>query len=63
MSRRQENVIDTPSLVPAKRAQAQPIAIDVNGQGSGATDSLNPSQATSIDRNRRGKATSDVPNP
>jgi cytoskeletal protein CcmA (bactofilin family) len=63
MSRRQENVIDTPSLVPAKRAQAQPIAIDVNGQGSGTTDSLNPSQATSIDRNRRGKATSDVPTP
>ena len=29
MSRRQENVIDTPSLVPAKRSAAQ--AIDVNG--------------------------------
>ena len=32
MSRRQENVIDTPSLVPSKRLQAQPISIDVNGQ-------------------------------
>jgi cytoskeletal protein CcmA (bactofilin family) len=63
MSRRQENVIDTPSLVPAKRIQAQPISIDVNGQGSVATEGLNPSQATPIDRNRRGKATSDVPNP
>ena len=63
MSRRQENVIDTPSLVPAKRIQAQPISIDVNGQGGGATEGLNPSQATPIDRNRRGKATSDVPNP
>ena len=63
MSRRQENVIDTPSLVPAKRAQAQPIAIDVNGQGGGASEGLNPSQAAPIDRNRRGKATSDVPNP
>src|SRR5262245_1608371 len=29
MSRRQENVIDTPSLIPAKRSPAQ--AIDVNG--------------------------------
>jgi cytoskeletal protein CcmA (bactofilin family) len=29
MSRRQENVIDTPSLIPAKRSAAQ--AIDVNG--------------------------------
>ena len=63
MSRRQENVIDTPSLVPAKRIQAQPISIDVNGQGGGTTEGLNPAQATPIDRNRRGKATSDVPNP
>ena len=63
MSRRQENVIDTPSLVPAKTIQAQPISIDVNGQGGVATEGLNPSQATPIDRNRRGKATSDVPNP
>jgi cytoskeletal protein CcmA (bactofilin family) len=31
MSRRQENVIDTPSLIPAKRSAAQ--AIDVNGSG------------------------------
>jgi cytoskeletal protein CcmA (bactofilin family) len=45
MSRRQENVIDTPSLVPAKRLQAQPISIDGNGQGGGAPEALNPSQA------------------
>src|SRR6185437_4857743 len=63
MSRRQENVIDTPSLVPTKRAPAQ--VINMNGQGNGASDALNlsPAQATPIDRNRRGKATSDVPNP
>jgi len=58
MSRRQESVIDTPSLVPSKRLQAQPISIDVNGQG-GAPEDLNLSQTTPIDRNRRGKATSD----
>src|SRR5262245_13564243 len=63
MSRRQENVIDTPSLVPAKHLQAQPISIDGNGQGGGAPEALNPPQAKPIDRNRRGKATSDVPNP
>jgi cytoskeletal protein CcmA (bactofilin family) len=63
MSRRQENVIDTPSLVPAKRPQAQAISIDGNGQGNGVSDGLNPPQAAPIDRNRRGKATSDVPNP
>ena len=62
MSRRQENVIDTPSLDPAKHLQAQPISIDGNGQG-GAPEALNPPQAKPIDRNRRGKATSDVPNP
>ena len=63
MSRRQENVIDTPSLVPSKRLQAQPISIDVNGQDGGAPEGLNSPQAAPIDRNRRGKATSDVPNP
>jgi cytoskeletal protein CcmA (bactofilin family) len=63
MSRRQENVIDTPSLVPAKRLQAQPISLDVNGQGGGTPEGLNPPQAAQIDRNRRGKATSDAPNP
>jgi len=63
MSRRQENVIDTPSLIPAKRGQAQPISIDVNGQGGGAHEGLNPSQAATLDRNRRGKSASDVPNP
>ena len=43
MSRRQENVIDTPSLVPVQRSQTQ--AIKVNGQGDAASDGLNPSQA------------------
>jgi cytoskeletal protein CcmA (bactofilin family) len=38
MSRRQENVIDTPSLVPTKRAPAQ--VINMNGQGNGASDPL-----------------------
>src|ERR1700741_981653 len=62
MSRRQERVIDTPSLVPSKRLQAQPISIDVNGQGGGPED-LNSTQTASFDRNRRGKPTSDIPNP
>ena len=63
MSRRQENVIDTPSLVPAKRSPAQ--AVNVNGQGDGASDGLNPSQAQAapIDRKARGNTTSNVPNP
>jgi cytoskeletal protein CcmA (bactofilin family) len=63
MSRRQENVIDTPSLVPAKRSQAH--AINGNGQGNGASDGLNPSQAQAapIDRKARGNTTSNVPNP
>ena len=39
MSRRQENAIDTPSLVPTKRAPAQ--VISMNGQGNGASDALN----------------------
>jgi cytoskeletal protein CcmA (bactofilin family) len=39
MSRRQENVIDTPALVPTKRAPAQ--VINMNGQGNGASDALN----------------------
>ena len=39
MSRRQENAIDTPSLVPAKRAPAQ--VVSMNGQGNGASDALN----------------------
>jgi cytoskeletal protein CcmA (bactofilin family) len=43
MSKRQENAIDTPSLIPAQRSQAR--AINVNGQGDGALDGLNPSQA------------------
>jgi cytoskeletal protein CcmA (bactofilin family) len=36
MSRRQDDVIDTPSLVPAKRAQG----VNVNGQGNGASEGL-----------------------
>jgi cytoskeletal protein CcmA (bactofilin family) len=43
MSRRQEDVIDTPSLVPARRPQAQ--GINVNGQGNGASEGFNLSQA------------------
>ena len=43
MSRRQESGIDTPSLVPAQRSQAE--AINVNGQGDAASDGLNPSRA------------------
>jgi cytoskeletal protein CcmA (bactofilin family) len=63
MSRRQENVIGTPSLVPAKRSPAQ--AINVNVQGNGASDGLNPSQtqAAPIERKGRSNTTSNVPNP
>src|SRR5262249_48371913 len=63
MSRRQENAIDTPSIVPAKRSQARPISIDANGQGGGAREGLSPPQAAPIGGNRRSKATSDVHNP
>ena len=42
MSRRQENVIDTPSRVQANRRQPQDVPIDGNGKGNGASDSLNP---------------------
>ncbi|HVQ78859.1 MAG: polymer-forming cytoskeletal protein [Pseudolabrys sp.] len=59
MSRRQDTVIDTPSLVPAKRSQAQPMAIDLNGQGNG----LDTSQAVPLDRSRRSKLASDLSNP
>jgi hypothetical protein len=63
MSRRQENAVDTPSLVPAKRSPAQ--AINVDGQGNGASDSLKPSQtqAAPIDRKGRSNTRSNVPNP
>jgi len=54
MSRRQENVIDTPSLVPAKRSAPQ--SINVNGQGTVASDGLNPSQGG--DRKARSNTTS-----
>ncbi|MGC1744160.1 MAG: polymer-forming cytoskeletal protein, partial [Pseudolabrys sp.] len=43
MSKRQEKPIETPSLVPAQRPQAQ--AINVNGQGDAVSNGLNPSQA------------------
>ncbi|MGB9409632.1 MAG: polymer-forming cytoskeletal protein [Pseudolabrys sp.] len=43
MSKRQEKPIETPSLVPAQRSQAQ--AINVNGQGDAASNGLSPSQA------------------
>ena len=61
-SRRQENVIDTPSPVPAKRSPAQPI--NINGQSNGASDGLNPSQtqAAPIDREGCSNTTSNVPN-
>jgi cytoskeletal protein CcmA (bactofilin family) len=59
MSRRQDTVIDTPSLVAAKRSQAQPMAIDLNGQGNG----LDTSQAVPLDRSRRSKLASDLSNP
>jgi cytoskeletal protein CcmA (bactofilin family) len=63
MSRRQENAIDTPSLVPAKRPQTQ--GINAKGQGNGASEIHNPSQAQAapIDRKGRGGTTSNVPNP
>jgi len=50
MSRRQENVIDTPSLVPSKRLHTQPISIDVNGQDVAAPEGLNSPRAAPIDR-------------
>jgi cytoskeletal protein CcmA (bactofilin family) len=58
MSRRQETVIDTPSLVPAKRSPVQ--AITVNGQGNSASDGLNPSQMQTapIDRKEHSNTTS-----
>lgn len=43
MSRRQENVIDQPSLVPAKRSSPQ--ASGGNGRSTGAPDGLKPSQS------------------
>lgn len=63
MSRRQENVIDTPSLVPAKQSSEQPV--NVNGQGTDASDSLNPSQTQTapIDRKGRVNTTSNVRSP
>jgi cytoskeletal protein CcmA (bactofilin family) len=59
MSRRQENVVNTSSPVPAKRSPTQ-----ANLQSNGASDALNPSrtQAAPIDRKGRSN-TSNVPNP
>jgi len=61
MSRRQENVINTPSLVPAKRSPAQ--SINVNGQGNGATDGLNPSQTQAVGTDRKGRSSTASTNP
>ena len=57
MSRRQENVIDIPSLVPANLTRAQPVSINVHEKGNGAPD--DPSQAG----NGRGNGASDSLNP
>jgi len=42
MSRRQENVIDTPSRVPANRPQAQAMSMDGKRKGNGQSDRPNP---------------------
>jgi cytoskeletal protein CcmA (bactofilin family) len=42
MSRRQENVIDTPLRVQTNRPQPQTVSIDGNRKGNGAPDGLNP---------------------
>ena len=44
MSRRKENVIDMPSLVPAKVPQAQAMSIKVHKQANGAADGVIGSQ-------------------
>jgi hypothetical protein len=59
MSRRQENVVDAPSLIPAKGSPAQ--TIDLNVQGNGASDSLNPSQTQAAPIDLKKRSTS-VPN-
>jgi cytoskeletal protein CcmA (bactofilin family) len=58
MSRRQEDVINAPSLIPAKGSPAQ--SINVNVQDNGASDSLNPSQtqAAPIDLKKRSTSVS-----
>jgi cytoskeletal protein CcmA (bactofilin family) len=58
MSRRQENAVEIPSLVPAKLQQAEAVSITVHKQGDSAPDGLNPSQGG----NRRGNGASDSPN-
>ena len=58
MSRRQENAVDIPSLVPAKLQKAEAASIKVHKHGNGAPDGLNPSQAG----NGRGNGASDSPN-
>jgi len=60
MSRRQENVVDKPSLVPAKCSPAQ--AVNVNERGNGAMDP-SQTQAATTNRKRRSNTTADVPNP
>ena len=63
MSRRQENVIDMPSLVPAKLPQAEAVSIKLHKQGNGAVDGVDGSQAVSIDHNGQGNGASDSLNP
>jgi len=41
-SRRAENTIDAPSRVQISRPHSQPVSIDGNSKGNGASDSLNP---------------------
>jgi cytoskeletal protein CcmA (bactofilin family) len=63
MARRQENVIDMPSLIPAQLPQAQAVSIKVHAQSNGAADGVNASQALSIDHNGQGNGASDSLNP
>ena len=42
MSRRQENAIDTPSLVPVNLPQARGVSNEGDRKGNGASESLNP---------------------
>ena len=52
MSQRQENVIDTPSLVPPKLPEAQAVSIKVLEQGNDAPDGLtSQAQSAPIDLN------------
>jgi cytoskeletal protein CcmA (bactofilin family) len=56
-SRRQDDVIDMPSLVPAKLQQSQ--ADSIHGRGGNVPDGLDPSQSAPTDRNGRSDGISD----